>query len=130
MNEQAIASLREAVRISPDNIPLRQSLADLLLSQARYQEAEREYRQALALAPDNLALKLGLTQAFLQQGKNSPALVLVEDLLKQPNTPARAYVLHAHLLLRTGDVERAVRQYREALDLDPTVADPDLAQRL
>jgi AAA+ superfamily predicted ATPase len=130
MNEQAIQSLREAVRISPDNIPLREHLADLLLNLARYAEAEQEYRQALTLAPTNLRLKLGLAQAFLQQGKNTPALVIVEDLLKQPDTPARAYLLHAQLLLRAGEVERAVRQYREAVDLDPAVADPDLAGRL
>jgi transitional endoplasmic reticulum ATPase len=130
MSEQAIQSLREAVRLSPDNVPLRQSLAELLLGFARYDEAEKEFRQALAVAPNHVGLKLGLVQAFLHQDKNSQALVLVEDLLKQPDTPARAYVAHAHLLLRAGDVERAVRQYREAIDQDPAAADPDLARRL
>ncbi len=130
MNEQAIQALREAVRISPDNVPLRQHLAETLAGLARYDEAESEYRHALSLAPENQPIKIGLAKVFYLQGKNTQALVLVEDLLKHRNTPAAAYVLHAQLLLRAGEVERAVRQYREALELDPTAADPELAMRL
>jgi transitional endoplasmic reticulum ATPase len=56
--------------------------------------------------------------------------VIVEDLMKKPDTPAKAYVLHARLLLQAGEVQRAVRQYREAVSLDPSVADGELANRL
>jgi SpoVK/Ycf46/Vps4 family AAA+-type ATPase len=130
MNDQAIAALREALRISPDNLPLRRHLAESLMGLARYAEAEQEYRQALAQAADNAGLKVGLAQAFYQQNKNSAALVIVEDLLKRNDTPARAYVLHARLLLRAGEIERAVRQYKEGVNLDAAAADLDLAGRL
>src|SRR5437588_6437170 len=130
MSEQAVRALREALKLSPDNLPLRQHLAETLLGLARFAEAEQEYRQALALAPDSQPVKLGLARAFYQQGKNSQALVLVEDLLRQPDTPAGAYALHARLLLRAGEVERAVRQYKEALALDPAATDPELAEQL
>jgi AAA+ superfamily predicted ATPase len=130
MNDQAIQALREALRVSPDNLPLRRHLAETLMGLARFAEAEQEFRQALAQAPEDAELKVGLARAFYQQDKNSQALVLIEALLKRPNTPARAYVVHAQLLLRAGETERAVRQYREALDLDPTAADADLARRL
>src|SRR5207248_3285233 len=130
MNEHVIQALREALRASPDNLPLRQHLADTLMSLGRPDEAEAEYRQALTLAPDSEAVKVGLARAFYQQDKNSAALVLVEDLLKRNAPPAAAYVLHARLLLRAGEVERAVRQYREALDLDPSSADLELSGRL
>jgi Flp pilus assembly protein TadD len=128
--DDALHALREAVRLSPENIPLRQHLADTLLSLGRPDEAEKEYRQALGRSADNERLKIGLGNAFYQQGKYSQALVLVEDLLKSPNTPARAYLLHARLLLQAGEVERAVRQYREAIELDPAIADKALAERL
>jgi SpoVK/Ycf46/Vps4 family AAA+-type ATPase len=130
MNDQTIKALREALALSPDNVPLRRHLAETLLSLGRYAEAEQEFRQALATAPDDAQLKVGLARAFAEQGKNSQALVVIEALLKEPNTPAQAYVQHARLLLKTGEVERAVRQYREALDLDPSVADADLSGRL
>src|SRR5262249_30080721 len=98
MNEQVVQSLRDAVRISPDNVPLRRHLADPLLGLGRAAEAEAEFRQALHLAPEDVAVKVGLADAFLRQDKNSQALVLVEDLLRRPDTPARVYVLHAQLL--------------------------------
>src|SRR5437763_391171 len=130
MNDKIIQSLREAVQVSPDNVPLRKHLAEALAALGRHAEAEQEYRQALARDADSIPLKVGLAGAFYQQGKNSPALVLVEDLLRRPDTPAEVYLLHARLLLRAGEVERAVRQYREAIDRDPAIADPDLAERL
>jgi AAA+ superfamily predicted ATPase len=129
-SDDVLQALREAVQLSPDNLPLRQHLADTLLRLGHPAEAEKEYRHALGLAPNHQRLKVGLAHAFYQQGKNSPALVIIEDLLKAPDTPAQAYVLHARLLLHAGEVERAVRQYRQALETDPAVADPDLADRL
>ena len=130
MNDAALEALREALKLSPDNVPLRQHLAELLMGLARYSEAAQEYRQALALSPDHGGLKLGLAKAFLQDGKNSQALVVVEDLLKRPDAPAAAHVLHAKLLVRAGEIERAVREYKEALKLDPESADPELAAQL
>ncbi len=79
---EEVKSLREALRLSPNNIPLRQHLADTLLKCGLAEQAEKEYRYALTLAPDNPHLKLGLARAFFQQGKNSHALVIVEDLVK------------------------------------------------
>ena len=65
----SIEQLREAVRLSPKNLPLRQALADALLNHSRPAEAETEFRAALALAPDNAGLKLGLARAFSAQAK-------------------------------------------------------------
>ena len=128
--EDAIQSLRDALSHSPDNIPLRQHLADTLLSHGRGPEAEKEYREALGLAPDNKSLQLGLARAFHQQGKNSHALALVETILKTSNAPARAFLLHARLLVGIGEVEQAVIQYRRAVEKDPAAADPAFAARL
>lgn len=128
--EATVQALRDALRISPDNLPLRQHLAETLLGLSRFDEAEHEYRQALAQASDNDALKVGLANVFYQQGKNSQALVIVEALLKQGHVPPRAYLLHARLLVRAGEVERAIRQYREAIDADSTLADADFAESL
>src|SRR5262249_40605914 len=104
-DDDSLQALREALRLSPENIPLRQHLADSLLRMGRPEEAEKEYRQALALAPENQTIKVSLANAFYQQGKNTQALVIIDDLLKTPQTPAAAYQLHARLLLRAGDVE-------------------------
>jgi transitional endoplasmic reticulum ATPase len=130
LNDDAIAGIREALRVSPDNLPLRQALADALTSCGRYDEAEVEYRQALSLAPQNLKLKIGLGNAFYLQGKNSQALVIVEDLLKAGDAPAGAFLLHARLLVRSGAIDRAIRQYKLAVSKDPALADDELTARL
>jgi AAA+ superfamily predicted ATPase len=125
-----LAALRAALAVSPDNLPLRLHLAESLRGLGRLDEAEQEYRTALARFPDDVTLKVGLAQTYFQQGKNGPALVIVEDLLRRPDTPPTAVLLHARLLDRAGDVDRAVRQYREAVALDPELADPEFAARL
>ena len=131
--DETIDALRNAVRISPENLPLRQALAETLMAHARYDEAEREYKAALALAPQDKPIKLALAAAYYQQEKNSHAMVIVEDLIKGAGSgglPAKALVLHAKLLLRAGETEYAVRQYKRGVEADASAADTAFAARL
>jgi transitional endoplasmic reticulum ATPase len=128
--DDAISALREALKHSPDNIPLRLHLADTLLRSARYEEAERDYRAGLSASGGDGRFKIGLAHAFYQQGKSSESLVVVEEMLKAPNAPAKVHLLYSRLLLRAGDAQRAVTQYKRAVDIDPAVADPEFAGRL
>lgn len=116
----------------PTTSPLRQHLADTLLSYGRLEEAEQEYREALACAPQNQQLRIGLAKTLYQQGKNSPALAIIQDLIKNSLEiiPAQVYLLHARLLLRRGEIEQVAGGYEKALDADPSVADPILAEQL
>ncbi len=132
--DDTIRALRQALALSPDNLPLRQHLAATLLSLGRPTEAEVEYRQALALTADDPGLKLGLASAFSQQGKDGPALVIVEDLARRTlddlSLKARVEVLYARLLAQRGELNQAGHRYRWAIELDPAVVDPELAARL
>ena len=130
-NEDSLRTLREALRLSPENVPLRQHLAEMLLSIGHPAEAEKEYRLAISRAPDNLELKLGLARAFHQSGKNSAALVLVEEILRNPQVPSgAAHLLYARLLLKAGDAEKAVKSYLRAVEADASLADVVLAEQL
>ncbi len=129
-SDDTIAALREALKISPDNIPLHKHLAESLLRLGQLNKAETAYRNALAAAPQNIEIKLGLANAYYQQQKNSESLVIVEDLIGQRDPPAEAYLMHARLLLRAGEAQRAAHQYREAIDLDAACAEDDLAEEL
>src|SRR5215204_3354783 len=124
-----IRGLREAARLSPENLPLRQALADALLGAGLAAEAVNEYRAALALCPEGAMLKVGLARAFHADGKTSHALVVLEDLVKSPQAPARAFVFYARLLAGVGEVEQAVEQYKRGLEKDRSAADPDFANR-
>lgn len=123
-------TLREAIAVSPDNVPLRQHLAEMLLADGQFDAAETEYRQALSSAPESTSLKTGLARCYYSQNKNSHALVIVEDLVKLPSVPADALLLYARLMFRAGEVSQAVERYRDAVDIDPDVADADFAELL
>jgi transitional endoplasmic reticulum ATPase len=127
----ALSALRAALQFSPDNIPLRQHIADTLLTRGEAAAAAIEYQQALALAPQNLDLKLGLAKAYYQQeGKDSTALVIIEDLLAQGETSPTILTLHARLLMRSGDLTTAAQQFRKALAEDSSLQESDLVDRL
>ena len=128
--DSTLQMLREALRLSPENIPLRRALAEGLLGQGFPEQAEAEFREALTLAPEDSGLKLGLANAFLQQGKHGLAAVILEDLSRKPDAPPLARVLYARILFHSGEVSEAVRQYRRGVDADPEVADRELAERL
>lgn len=130
MSQDAIASLRRAIELTPQNLPLRQALAQMLLGSGRAEEAEKELRAAAAIAPGNAEIKAELASAFAQQGKNSEALVVLEDLARGGKLGARPRVLYARLLLRAGDGDRAAYQYRQAIEADASAADAELGREL
>jgi tetratricopeptide (TPR) repeat protein len=125
-----LAVLRDALKVSPENIPLRLLLADKLLGRGQAEEAEKEHRHALATSADNAASKSGLAHAFYAQGKNDQAIVVIEGALKGGRAAPRLLLLHARLLLQKGNRTEAMQQYRDTIQDDPGLADAELANRL
>jgi transitional endoplasmic reticulum ATPase len=125
-----VASLREALRLSPDNLPLRRLLAETLLQHGRADEAEAEYRDALVRQPDNVELKMGLARAFQEQRKSTAALTLLEELIKSPAAPGEAFVMCAKLLSSRGEIPDAIAKYKLGLERDPDAADKEFEEQL
>jgi AAA+ superfamily predicted ATPase len=128
--DDSFAPLRDALAVSPTNVPLRLHLADSLLSANRTDEAEATIREGLTRTPNELRLKLALARVYLTQGKYSAGLVICEDVTSAGDPPAAAFVLLARLLLRTGETDRAEEAYRKGVMLDPSVSDAELAEQL
>ena len=128
--DEILNAMRKAVEAAPDNIAIREQFAVLLREAGELEEAEREFRAALALSPDNIQLKLQLAKSFMAQRKWSHALVIVEDVLRIAIPPALCFILHAELLFELGEAERSIEQYRAAIQKDPALANPELAENL
>jgi transitional endoplasmic reticulum ATPase len=128
--DDALQALREALRASPNNSALRFHFAETLLARGLAEEAEKEFREGVAQSPNSLPMKLGLARAFFQQSKQSHALVILEDLVKNPNAPARAFLLQAKILAGIGEIQQAVSEYKRAIELDKNLADAEFAARL
>lgn len=126
MEFEDLQGLRDAVKNSPENIPLRKYLAGVLMQNQQYEAAELEYKEALRLAPNNLSLKVGLASAFCEQGKTSLGLVIIEELLNLSAPPARAWLVYAKLLVLTGAVDDARSAYENAIIIDKSLVDPFL----
>ncbi|MEQ4715627.1 AAA family ATPase [Nonomuraea sp. B19D2] len=130
LEDAGLQALREAARLSPDNLPLRRHLAEQLLAKGYLADAEAEFRAALVLAPKDPDITAGLAEAFVRQSAHSAALSVLEPFLATPGYPPRMGVLAARALLGEGDTGRAGHRYHEAVSRDPSVADPELAARL
>ncbi|MCK2213826.1 ATP-binding protein [Actinomadura sp. ATCC 31491] len=130
LDDAGLQALREAARLSPDNLPLRRHLGEQLLAKGYLAEAEAELRAALVLAPRDPDVTAGLAEAFVRQSAYGEALTALEPFLAAPGYPPRMGVLAARALLGEGDFGRAAYRYYEAVSRDPSVADPDIAGAL
>ncbi len=128
--ERNLQHLLEALQHSPENIPLRKHIGLLLMDMERFEEAEKQYEDALRLAPDDTDLKLGLAEAYYELGKESAAMVILEDLLAKDAPEAEALLLHAHLSYESDDPEQALESYQEAIKRDHGLRDPDFEDEL
>ena len=61
---KAIAAYRNVIRYHQDNVETHVRLAENLMKQGQYREAEKEYRLALDSASENMDAKLGLEAAI------------------------------------------------------------------
>lgn len=126
--DESIQILLDALSHSPDNVKLRCHICEQLMSRARYDETESLLREGIELTPASEQIKLQLASCFYHQAKNNASMVIVEELLQRGNPDAEVHLLHARLLLREDQTDNAARAYRKAIDINPDLADEDLAE--
>ena len=113
----------DAVRLTPDNVPLRKYLCAELLRRQRWAEAEIELKDTLKLAPNDAELKVGLATAFCEQQKTSLGLVIIEELTTSPAPLPRTWLVYAKLLQQARQPQQAKDAYEKAVLLDPELKD-------
>ncbi len=129
MNESTIDSLREALKHSPNNTPLRLLLADTLLGLNRLEEAEAEYTQVLKFANDTKA-KTGLAKVFYKKGNYSACNVILEEFIESGRADIEALVLYAKGLLKENSVAKSIDTYKRVLSMNPDFYDEELDNQL
>ncbi|MEX1023714.1 MAG: AAA family ATPase [Planctomycetota bacterium] len=114
MADDPLPSLRAALEVSPDNVPLRVHVARLLLKRGDAADAELEFRRALRREPQSFEIKFGLVAAYRAQAKYSEAHVVLDSLVQADIEVGPAYLERARTSLAEGDLAAAVRDYRSA----------------
>lgn len=129
MNENTIDSLREALKHSPNNMPLRLLLADTLATLNRFEEAEKEYATIIKTTNDSKA-KIGLATVFFKKGSYSACNVILEEVIENGTNEISVYKLYAKCLLKENSISKAIDAYKIALTIDPTFFDEELDSQL
>ena len=124
-----IESLREALSLSPTNLPLRLLLADHLLKASLLDEAESEFRTVLTQDTNNKTAKRGLSKIYFEQKKYSTAIVILEELAEQEND-VDLWILLSKASLRNEEPAKAIEYYKRALALNSAYKDEELDNNL
>jgi len=123
-------SLREAVRVSPDNVPLLCLFAETCLNEFHADEAVQAFQQALALEPKHPEARVGLARALHQTGKTSEAVVRLEAFLQEFPENSAAWLHLSRFLMAEGHRDQAKTCYEKSLKLPGGRQDTSLEQEL
>ena len=118
-----LQSLREALAVSPANVPLLMLYAQACIDELSFDEARRAYEQVLAREPERVEAKLGIAQLLQLTGHISEAIVRTEALVQADPKLAEGWLLLSRLELADGDRRSAVEHYQKALQLRPALKD-------
>ncbi len=125
MNE-AIEQLREALALSPDNIPLRLHLAELMIKENLYNDAAQQYNEVLKKNYGNTKARKGLATLYYKQKKYSAAIIVYEALLKENALSWEEMLPFVRSLIKEESLAEAVEVYKKILQQNPSFKDDEI----
>ena len=124
MENEAIKSLLEALSLSPDNIPLRLHVAQLMLKERMWNEAAEQFQLALEKSYGNEKAQLGLAEDYFNLKKYSAASIIYEQL--QHKLQRDDQVRYIKCLVKDNAMSQAVSLYQQLLVMNPGFTDEEL----
>ncbi len=132
--EEALAEVRRALRVRPENPDLLLFEARILTDLGRYDRADAVLARAIRIAPAYRDLRLARARALFFAGRHDRALAVLAALLDPDAGDARAWLLAARIHFAAGDLDRAEAAVVRLRELAPENPDglltaADLAHR-
>ncbi len=93
-------------------------LGTSLLTEGKYEEAERVYRQAIELESDHAWVNCNLGRSLLHQGKIEEAIPYLQTAVKLEPNMAETYYNLGDACTKQNSFEEAVGNYRKAIELE------------
>ena len=128
MDNSTVNSLLEALKFSPDNLPLRFHLADTLLKLKRFDEAETQFIELLNQSSAT-QYKFGLAEVYFLKKEYSKSIVILEDILNHEEH-FDTLILFSKILVAEHSLAKAQKTYQRALNLNPGYKDDFLDGQL
>lgn len=129
MNE-GIEQLREALKLSPENIPLRLHLAELLIKGFMLDEAAVQYQEVLQRNYGNEKARKGLASVYYKQKKYSAAILVYEALTNDNMLAGEEFVPYIKCLIKEQSLQEAVEVYKKLLQHSPNFKDDEIDAHL
>src|SRR6202007_2079605 len=123
-------SLREALAVSPENIPLLLLFAQACSDELSLEEARAAFDRILKTDPANVEAKLGIARVVYLSGHTSEAVVRAEALTEADPGFAEAWMLLCRLAVAEGDCRLAAQHYQKAVKLSPDLSDPAIEREI
>ena len=125
-----IESLKQALAVSPDNIPLLLLLADAHMDQFQLNEARETLERVIATDPSNSEAKTKIAKLLDLNGKSSEAILRIEQVCSESPDFGPAWILRSTLSLNEGDATLAREFYDRAISIDSALIDEVLLKRI
>nr|MBP6785825.1 tetratricopeptide repeat protein [Verrucomicrobiales bacterium] len=125
-----INSLKQALAVSPDNVPLLLMLAEAYLDQFSLDEAKASYEAVLRVDPVNPYARTHLAQLLDLDGKSSEAILRLEQVCGDYPNFGPAWALRARFSLNENRAREAREFYEKAVALDPSMKNEELLKRI
>ncbi|WP_153800488.1 ATP-binding protein [Foetidibacter luteolus] len=123
---EAIDQLKEALSFSPENIPLRLHVADMMLKENLLDDAAGQFNEVLKRNYGNAKARKGLASVYFRQKKFSTAIIVFEELWKQDELTWDEMVQYVRCLVKENSMSDAVEVYKKVLALNPSFTDVEL----
>ncbi|MFH1816970.1 MAG: tetratricopeptide repeat protein [Pseudomonadota bacterium] len=117
--DRARALLEETLALSPEHVAAREALAALLSDAGRNQEAEKVLRIGRAANPEHAWFALSLARLQAARGDTEGAVASLRSGMGGRGVDADYHATLAALLVQLKQYPDAVRQYEQALEMQP-----------
>ena len=117
--ERMAAVYQKALKLSPNNPHLYQSLGNLAFSQGNLEEARAFYQKALELDPQYFWAYKGLGDTLTHLQQTQTAMLAYEKAIELEPNNHYLYLSLGGLVFKQGNFEKAKSFYQKAIELDP-----------
>ena len=119
---EAVANLRQALELAPDNAFTHLNLGTALFETGDAAGALREFRTAATLSPGLAKAHYGIGIVLEAAGKDREAVDAFSAAVRSDPSLVEARMSFADALRRTGRVEESLPQYAEVIKANPAIS--------
>jgi SpoVK/Ycf46/Vps4 family AAA+-type ATPase len=124
MTNEIIKNLLDALAVSPDNVPLRMQVAQMMVREKMFAEAAGQYNEVLKKSYRNEKAQLGLAECYFYLGKYSASIVIYEQLQNHLHLNDRAKYVKS--LMKENSMPQAIAEYQKLLAIQPDFKDEEI----